>query len=126
RGGRGQPSGPGPDRLLGGLRPVPLGAADPGTAGRGGAAGRRQTFCRRRPARRRSLVRWPGGCGPRRRPCAHPFVPEGVTMKEKLFNSNFSFLILGQVSSLLGNLSLKFALSMYILEQTGSASLFAG
>ena len=47
-------------------------------------------------------------------------------MKEKLFNRNFSFLILGQVSSLLGNLSLKFALSMYILEQTGSASLFAG
>ena len=47
-------------------------------------------------------------------------------MKEKLFNRNFSLLILGQVSSLLGNLSLKFALSMYILEQTGSASLFAG
>lgn len=47
-------------------------------------------------------------------------------MKEKLFNRNFSFLILGQVSSLLGNLTLKFALSMYILEQTGSASLFAG
>lgn len=41
-------------------------------------------------------------------------------------NRNFTLLILGQVSSLLGNLSLKFALSMYILEQTGSASLFAG
>ncbi len=47
-------------------------------------------------------------------------------MKEKLFNRNFSFLILGQVSSLLGNLTLRFALSMYVLEQTGSASLFAG
>ena len=47
-------------------------------------------------------------------------------MQEKLLNRNFTLLILGQVSSLLGNLSLKFALSMYILEQTGSASLFAG
>ena len=47
-------------------------------------------------------------------------------MKEKLFNRNFTLLILGQVSSLTGNLTLKFALSMYVLEQTGSASLFAG
>lgn len=41
-------------------------------------------------------------------------------------NRNFTLLILGQVSSLLGNLTLRFALSMYVLEQTGSASLFAG
>ena len=47
-------------------------------------------------------------------------------MKEKLFNRNFTLLILGQVSSLTGNLTLKFALSMYVLERTGSASLFAG
>ena len=47
-------------------------------------------------------------------------------MKEKLFTRNFTFLILGQVSSLLGNYTLKFALSMYVLEQTGSASVFAG
>ena len=47
-------------------------------------------------------------------------------MSEKLFNRNFVFLILGQVSSLVGNYTLKFALSMYVLEQTGSASLFAG
>lgn len=46
--------------------------------------------------------------------------------KEKLFNRNFTLLVLGQVSSLLGNLTLKFALSMYVLEQTGSASIFAG
>ena len=45
---------------------------------------------------------------------------------QKLFTRNFTFLILGQVSSLIGNFSLKFALSMYILEQTGSASVFAG
>lgn len=46
-------------------------------------------------------------------------------MKEKLFTRNFTFLILGQVSSLFGNYTLKFALSMYVLEQTGSASVFA-
>ena len=45
---------------------------------------------------------------------------------QKLFTRNFTFLILGQVSSLIGNYTLKFALSMYILEQTGSASVYAG
>ena len=45
--------------------------------------------------------------------------------KEKLFTRNFTLLILGQVSSLTGNYTLKFALSMYVLEQTGSASIFA-
>lgn len=47
-------------------------------------------------------------------------------MKQKLFTRNFTLLILGQVSSLVGNYTLKFALSMYVLEQTGSASIFAG
>lgn len=47
-------------------------------------------------------------------------------MNQKLFARNFTFLIFGQISSLIGNFSLKFALSMYILEQTGSASVFAG
>ena len=46
-------------------------------------------------------------------------------MKDKLFPRNFTFLILGQVSSLIGNYTLKFALSMYVMEQTGSASIFA-
>ena len=46
-------------------------------------------------------------------------------MKQKLFTKNFIFLILGQVSSLIGNYTLKFALSMYVLEQTGSAVIFA-
>lgn len=45
--------------------------------------------------------------------------------KQKLFTRNFTFLILGQVCSLIGNYTLKFALSMYVLEQTGSASIFA-
>ncbi len=47
-------------------------------------------------------------------------------MKQKLFTRNFTFLILGQISSLIGNYTLKFALSMYVLEQTRSASVFAG
>ncbi len=47
-------------------------------------------------------------------------------MEQKLFARNFTFLILGQISSLIGNYTLKFALSMYVLEQTGSASIFAG
>ena len=46
-------------------------------------------------------------------------------MEQRFFTRNFIFLILGQVSSLLGNYTLKFALSMYVLEQTGSASVFA-
>lgn len=47
-------------------------------------------------------------------------------MKEKLFTKNFVLLILGQISSLFGNYILKLALSMYILEITGSAAVFAG
>ena len=47
-------------------------------------------------------------------------------MKQKLFTRNFTLLLLGQACSLAGNYTLKFALSMYVLEQTGSASVFAG
>ena len=47
-------------------------------------------------------------------------------MKEKLFNRNFTLLLLGQVFSLIGNYTLKFALSMYVLERMGSAAIFAG
>ena len=47
-------------------------------------------------------------------------------MKEKLFNRNFTLLLLGQVFSLIGNYTLKFALSIYLLERTGSAAIFAG
>ena len=46
-------------------------------------------------------------------------------MKEKLFTRNFTLLLLGQASSLLGNNTLKFALSMFVLEETGSATVFA-
>ncbi len=47
-------------------------------------------------------------------------------MTEKLFTKNFTLLILGQLTSLFGNFILKLALSMYILEATGSAAIFSG
>lgn len=47
-------------------------------------------------------------------------------MRSKLFSKNFSLLITGQAVSLFGNCILDFALSMHILEITGSAAIFAG
>lgn len=47
-------------------------------------------------------------------------------MKEKLLTKNFLLLLLGQASSLFGNFILRLALSMYVLEVTGSAAVFAG
>lgn len=47
-------------------------------------------------------------------------------MTEKLFTKNFTLLVLGQVTSLFGNFILKLALSMYVLEVTDSATIFAG
>ena len=47
-------------------------------------------------------------------------------MKKKLFTRNFTLLLLGQASSLVGNYTLRFALSMLVLEETGSASVFGG
>lgn len=47
-------------------------------------------------------------------------------MTQKLFTKNFTLLILGQLTSLFGNFILKLALSMYVLDATGSAAVFAG
>lgn len=47
-------------------------------------------------------------------------------MTQKLFTKNFTLLVLGQASSLFGNFILKLALSMYVLDVTGSAAIFAG
>lgn len=47
-------------------------------------------------------------------------------MGQKLFTRNFTLLVLGQASSLFGNYILRLALSMYVLEVTGSAAVFAG
>lgn len=43
----------------------------------------------------------------------------------KLFNKNFTLLIIGQLISLLGNSLQRFALSLYILDITGSAAIFS-
>ena len=56
---------------------------------------------------------------------AYRLVGEGAAMKQ-LFTRNFTLLLLGQASSLLGNYTLRFALSMFVLEETGSAATFAG
>jgi len=45
---------------------------------------------------------------------------------QELLSKNFVLLVLGQASSLFGNFILKLALSMYVLEITGSATIFAG
>ena len=47
-------------------------------------------------------------------------------MTENLFSKNFILLILGQATSLFGNFILKLAFSMYVLEKTKSAAIFAG
>lgn len=40
-------------------------------------------------------------------------------------NHNFTLMIIGQIISLFGNAILRFSISLYILDQTGSASIFA-
>lgn len=45
-------------------------------------------------------------------------------MYEKLFNRNFTMVVIGQIISLFGNVILRFALSLYILDITGSATIF--
>ena len=47
-------------------------------------------------------------------------------MKTKLFSRDFSLMLLGQIVSLLGNALLRFALSLYVLDLTGSAAVFGG
>ena len=49
---------------------------------------------------------------------------KGVFMKDKLFTRDFSLVVIGQIISLFGNSILRFALPLYLLNETGSASLF--
>lgn len=42
----------------------------------------------------------------------------------KLLNKNFMIMVIGQIISLFGNAILRFALPLYLLEETGSAALF--
>ena len=50
-------------------------------------------------------------------------------MQEKLMDipspKNFNLMVLGQIISILGSALLRFALSLYVLDTTGSESLFA-
>lgn len=44
---------------------------------------------------------------------------------QKLWNKNFTLMIIGQIISLFGNAILRFSLSLYVLQETGSATIFA-
>ena len=46
-------------------------------------------------------------------------------MSKKLYDKNFNILVLGQIISLFGSSIQRFALSLYLLDLTGSASVFA-
>jgi len=46
------------------------------------------------------------------------------THRVKLFRKDFILLVIGQIISLFGNAILRFALPLYILDQSGSAALF--
>ena len=45
-------------------------------------------------------------------------------MREKLFHRDFTLVVIGQIISLLGNAVLRFVLPLYLLDVTGSRSLF--
>lgn len=45
-------------------------------------------------------------------------------MKERLFKKDFTLIVIGQIISLFGNTILRFALSMIILDITGSVAIF--
>ena len=45
-------------------------------------------------------------------------------MKQKLFRRDFTLVAIGQVISLFGNAALRFALPLYLLNQTGSSRLY--
>ena len=46
--------------------------------------------------------------------------------KKKLFGRDFTLMVAGQIISLFGNAILRFALSLYVLDTTGSAAVFGG
>ena len=45
--------------------------------------------------------------------------------KHYVWNKNFTLLVIGHIISLFGNAMLRFSLSLYVLDTTGSASAFA-
>lgn len=49
----------------------------------------------------------------------------GNRSRPRLFTRDFTLVVIGQIISLFGNAILRFAMPLFLLEQTGSASLFA-
>ena len=45
---------------------------------------------------------------------------------DRLFSRDFTLMVAGQIISLFGNAILRFALSLYVLDTTGSAAAFGG
>lgn len=45
-------------------------------------------------------------------------------MKKELFSRDFTLVVIGQIVSLFGNAALRFALPLYLLNQTGSSALY--
>ncbi|MCM1175188.1 MAG: MFS transporter [Blautia sp.] len=45
-------------------------------------------------------------------------------MKQKLFSKDFTLVVIGQIISLFGNAAIRFALPLYLLNQTGSPALY--
>lgn len=45
-------------------------------------------------------------------------------MNQKLFNKNFTLVVIGQIISLFGNAAVRFALPLYLLNLTGSSALY--
>ena len=45
-------------------------------------------------------------------------------MEQKLFSKDFTLVVIGQIISLFGNAALRFALPLYLLNQTGSSVLY--
>ena len=45
-------------------------------------------------------------------------------MKQKLFSRDFTLVVVGQIISLFGNAAIRFALPLYLLNQTGSSALY--
>lgn len=49
---------------------------------------------------------------------------ETIIMENKLFTRDFILVVIGQIISLFGNAAIRFALPLYLLNQTGSSALY--
>lgn len=45
-------------------------------------------------------------------------------MNQKLFSRDFTLVVIGQIISLFGNAAIRFALPLYLLNQTGSSAIY--